>query len=58
MYREIFKTVKKIIPKISNTELIALRSGTTSLDREIFNGKVNIDAIKPFKKENRLGAYP
>ena len=54
MYREIFKTVKKIIPKISNTELIALRSGTTSLDREIFNGKVNIDAIKPFKKENKF----
>ena len=54
MYREIFKTVKKIIPKISNTELIALRSGTTSLDREILNGKVNIDAIKPFKKENKF----
>jgi len=54
MYKQIFKTVKKIIPKISNTELIALRSGTTSIDREIFNGSVNIDNIKPFKKENKF----
>ena len=54
MYRKIFKTVKNIIPKISNTELIALRSGTTSLDREIFSGKVDINAIKPFKKENKF----
>ena len=38
----IFNKVKKLIPKISNTELIALRSGTTSLDREIFKGKVNL----------------
>ena len=40
--KRIFKTVKKLIPKISETELIALRSGTTSLDRDIFNGKVNL----------------
>ena len=51
MCRKIFKTVKNIIPKISNTELIALRSGTASLDREIFSGKVDINAIKPFKRE-------
>ena len=37
-----FNLIKKIIPKISETELIALRSGTTSIDREIFQGKVNI----------------
>ena len=41
MYKQVFKLVKSIIPKISDTELIALRSGTTSLDRQIFNGVVN-----------------
>ena len=40
--KRIFKTVKNLIPKISETELIALRSGTTSLDRDIFCGKVNL----------------
>ena len=41
MYKSIFSIVKKLIPKVSETELIALRSGTTSLDRQIFNGSVN-----------------
>ena len=41
MYKLIYKNVKKIIPRISETELLALRSGTTSIDREIFLGKVN-----------------
>ena len=36
----LFKRVKKMIPKISATEMIALQSGTTSLDREIFKGVV------------------
>ena len=40
--RRVFSHIKKIIPKISETELVALRSGTTSLDREIFQGNVNI----------------
>ena len=38
----LFKVVKEIIPKISDTELIALRSGTTSIDRQIFKGSVPI----------------
>lgn len=42
MYRPIFNYVKSIVPRISETELIALRSGTTSIDRQIFNGKVTI----------------
>ena len=46
MYRPIFNLVKKIIPKISETELIALRSGTTSLDKEIFQGKVQLPDLK------------
>ena len=40
MYRFLFNNVKKKIPKISNTELIALRSGNTSLDRQILEGKI------------------
>ena len=51
MNRYLFKQIKKLIPKISDTELIALRSGTTSLDREIFQGKVNIDNVKPIKNK-------
>lgn len=41
MYRHIFNSVKKIIPKISETEITALKSGGVSIDREIFNGKIN-----------------
>jgi acyl-CoA dehydrogenase len=40
--RFLFNRVKGIIPKISKTELIALRSGTVSLDRQIFEGKVTL----------------
>tara|TARA_B100000035_G_C21031830_1_gene568913 strand:- start:1093 stop:3012 length:1920 start_codon:yes stop_codon:yes gene_type:complete len=42
MYRHLFNYVKKKIPKISETELIALRSGNTSIDREILSGKVKL----------------
>jgi len=38
--KHVFKMVKKIVPKVSSTELIALRSGTTSIDMDIFTGKV------------------
>lgn len=41
----LFKKVKSIIPRISSTELIALRSGTTSLDKEIFSGKVKYPSL-------------
>ena len=41
MYRRIFNIVKRIIPRISDTEIIALKSGGISIDRELFNGKVN-----------------
>jgi alkylation response protein AidB-like acyl-CoA dehydrogenase len=40
MYHQIFKQCKRIIPKISETELIALRSGGTHIDKDIFEGKV------------------
>ena len=38
--KQLFKYTKSFIPKISDTEMIALRSGTTSIDREIFEGRV------------------
>ena len=44
--RYIFKNIKKIIPKISPTELIALKSGDTSIDRDILSGKVDFN-LKP-----------
>ena len=47
MYRFLFKKIKKIIPKISQTELIALRSGNTSIDRDILRGKVNLPKLQP-----------
>jgi acyl-CoA dehydrogenase len=55
MYKHIFDRIKKIIPKISNTEIIALKSGGVSIDREIFKGKVNINNLYssvPNKKNN------
>lgn len=45
VYSALFRVVKNIIPRISNTELIALRSGGTSLDRDIFSGVVNYDKL-------------
>lgn len=51
MYRRIFNQVKSIIPKISETEITALKSGGVSIDREIFRGKVNYcDLYKPLQK--------
>lgn len=45
---KLFHFVKSRIPRISNTELIALRSGNTSIDRQILNGSVNLPSpIKP-----------
>lgn len=51
MYKHIFKHVKKIIPKISETEIIALKSGGTSIDRFIFEGKMDYQKLfsPPFK---------
>ncbi len=43
MYKFIFNKIKTIVPKISETELIALRTGTVSIDRDIFKGKVTLE---------------
>jgi alkylation response protein AidB-like acyl-CoA dehydrogenase len=50
--RNLFNFVKNKIPKISKTELIALRSGNTSLDRSILMGKIKYPNIQ--KPENKF----
>ena len=57
MSKIIFNFVKKLIPKISETELIALRSGTTSLDRDIFNGRVNLPNKNEDSKDVKFTNY-
>tara|TARA_B100000424_G_C22930994_1_gene495283 strand:+ start:152 stop:2062 length:1911 start_codon:yes stop_codon:yes gene_type:complete len=56
MYRSLFKFVKNKIPRISPTELIALRSGNTSLDRQILQGQINfprkIEYTQKFPEES------
>lgn len=53
LHRSIFKRIKKIIPKISETEIIALKSGGTSIDRELFQGKINYNKFfSPIQKHN------
>ena len=48
-YRKVFNVIKNIIPKISETEIIALKSGGVSIDRELFNGRVDYNKLyKPF----------
>lgn len=41
MIRKLLNFSKKLIPKISNTERIALNSGNVSIDFDIFNGKLS-----------------
>ena len=52
VYNSLFRFVKKLVPKVSSTELIALRSGNTSVDRMIFNGKVDVSKFRQLQKED------
>ena len=54
MYKYIFSRVKKIIPKISETEIIALKSGGVSIDREIFKGRINYENLLNSKNINQI----
>jgi len=54
MYRYAYKRIKNIIPKISNTELIALKSGTTSIDRDMFKGIVKYPKYKNYISSKEL----
>ena len=46
MYSRLFKYVKNKLPRISDTEMIALKSGTVSIDRDILSGKINFPQKK------------
>lgn len=46
MYRKIFNASKKLVPRISETESIALNSGTTSVEKYFFKGKIPKNYIK------------
>ena len=52
MYLRVLTRIKQIIPKISETELIALRSGGVSIDRDIFSGKLYLDKLKKVKSKD------
>ena len=53
MYKFLFNRVKKIIPKISETEIIALKSGGTSIDRNLFMGAMDYKKLlAPLVKSN------
>lgn len=54
MYKQLFNRVKKIIPKISETEIIALKSGGVSIDREIFKGKINYNNLLSARTLNKI----
>jgi len=54
MYKHLFNRVKKIIPKISETEIIALKSGGVSIDREIFKGKINYNNLLSSRGVNKI----
>ena len=51
MKKFIFNQIKKKIPKISETEMIALRSGSVSIDKDILSGKINFP--KRFQYETK-----
>lgn len=51
MYKLLFNNIKKIIPRITETEIIALKSGGTSIDKFLFHGKMDPHILyKPFEK--------
>ena len=52
MYRALFRFVKSRIPKISDTEMIALQSGTTCVDRDILCGTYRFP--KPYEGETKF----
>jgi acyl-CoA dehydrogenase len=53
--RFILRNISKFIPRISETERIALITGDTSIDRDIFTGKVKTDTLtKKFPKQDNI----
>ena len=53
--KKIFSLTKNLLPKISETEMIALKSGTVSVDRMIFEGKIKYEKLPKYKS---ISTYP
>ena len=51
MSKFLFSWAKRKIPRISDTEMIALRSGGVSIDRDILMGRVNFPIKREFKQK-------
>jgi alkylation response protein AidB-like acyl-CoA dehydrogenase len=49
--RRVFNVAKKLLPKISDTEMIALRSGTVSFDRNVMANTVDKFNFKSLKND-------
>ena len=50
MYPYLFRQIKKIIPPLSETERIALRSGGVDIDGQIFRGTVKKQYQLPLQR--------
>jgi alkylation response protein AidB-like acyl-CoA dehydrogenase len=44
----IYRYAKKVVPKISQTERAALECGTIGIDKEIFNGTLNLEKLRGY----------
>ena len=49
--KRVFNLAKKLLPRISDTEMIALRSGTVSFDRNVMANTVDKFNFKSLKNE-------
>lgn len=54
MSLRLFNFAKSLIPRISSSELIALQSGSTSIDRDIFEGQIKTNNINYTKDKTPL----
>lgn len=52
--RYLFKKIKSIIPPLSETEKIALRSGGVHIDKSIFSGDVSLKQYVPKRMHNEM----
>lgn len=51
MYRALYSFVRRKIPKISSTEMIALQSGDTSIERDLLQGRVSFPTPQVFEEK-------
>lgn len=49
LVKSIYKKLKKTTPTVSETELTALKAGTSSIETHVYSGNLNWDALKNIK---------